>query len=316
MQQRKSSEAAFFANDVTRANWANQLRTQKNCRRQNLPAAVFHVFYKSLCSLHHTHAACTAGGHCRSVFLNACNNGFGCQQCACNAGCVLQCASGNLCRIQNTCFYHIYIRLHCRASKPIADRGLSYLVDDNAAFQTCVCCDMVQRSFQCLQDNLRTGLLIAFQCICQASATSLHAWIYADPPPAMIPSSTAALVAARASSIRSFASFISVSVAAPTRITATPPASFASLSCSFSLSKSEVVSSICALDLCDSCCDCILVACTINDDGVLFLNLNRFCTAEHIHCGIFQFKAKLSEMITCPPVRIAISSSIAFLLSP
>ena len=77
-------------------------------------------------------------------------------------------------------------------------------------------------------------------------ATCLVAWIYADPPPAMIPYSTAALVAARASSIRSFASFISVSVAAPTRITATPPASLASLSCSFSRSKSDLVSSICA----------------------------------------------------------------------
>ena len=75
-------------------------------------------------------------------------------------------------------------------------------------------------------------------------ATSLDAWIYAEPPPQMMPSSTAALVAASASSRRSFASFISVSVAAPTRITATPPASFASLSCNFSLSKSEVVSSI------------------------------------------------------------------------
>ena len=58
-------------------------------------------------------------------------------------------------------------------------------------------------------------------------STSLDAWIYAAPPPQMMPSSTAALVAASASSIRSFASFISVSVAAPTRITAKPPASFA-----------------------------------------------------------------------------------------
>ena len=38
-QQRKSSKAAFFANDMTRANWANQLRTQKTaagktCRQQ------------------------------------------------------------------------------------------------------------------------------------------------------------------------------------------------------------------------------------------------------------------------------------------
>ena len=60
----------------------------------------------------------------------------------------------------------------------------------------------------------------------------------------MIPSSTAALVAANASSIRNLASCISVSVAAPTRTTATPPDNLASLSCNFSLSNSEVVSSI------------------------------------------------------------------------
>src|ERR671925_661229 len=47
-----------------------------------------------------------------------------------------------------------------------------------------------------------------------------------------------------ASSTRCFFSFISVSVAAPTLTTATPPASFASRSCSFSRSKSESVVSI------------------------------------------------------------------------
>jgi len=52
----------------------------------------------------------------------------------------------------------------------------------------------------------------------------------AVPPPATIPSSTAALVAFKASSILSFLSLSSVSVAAPTWITATPPASLASLS--------------------------------------------------------------------------------------
>jgi len=80
---------------------------------------------------------------------------------------------------------------------------------------------------------LRTTFAPVFSSPSRVSAslaTSFDAWMYADPPPAMIPSSTAALVALRASSIRSFASFISVSVAAPTRITATPPASFASLS--------------------------------------------------------------------------------------
>ena len=46
--------------------------------------------------------------------------------------------------------------------------------------------------------------------------------------------------------MRSFFSFISVSVAAPTLMTATPPASFARRSCSFSLSYSLVVTPICA----------------------------------------------------------------------
>jgi hypothetical protein len=48
--------------------------------------------------------------------------------------------------------------------------------------------------------------------------------------------STAARVACIASSTRAFFSFISVSVAAPTLITATPPTSFANRSCNFSRS--------------------------------------------------------------------------------
>src|SRR5208337_4335266 len=61
----------------------------------------------------------------------------------------------------------------------------------------------------------------------------------ATPPPGTIPSSTAALVACRASSTRSLRSFTSTPVAPPTLMTATPPASFASRSCSFSLSEKE-----------------------------------------------------------------------------
>ena len=58
----------------------------------------------------------------------------------------------------------------------------------------------------------------------------------ATPPPATIPSSTAALVACNASSTLSFFSFISTSEAAPTYKTATPPANLAKRSCNFSLS--------------------------------------------------------------------------------
>ena len=58
----------------------------------------------------------------------------------------------------------------------------------------------------------------------------------ATPPPGTMPSWTAARVAWSASSTRAFFSFISSSEAAPTRTTATPPASFASRSSSFSRS--------------------------------------------------------------------------------
>ena len=60
--------------------------------------------------------------------------------------------------------------------------------------------------------------------------------ISATPPPGTMPSSTAARVACSASSTRAFFSFISVSVAAPTLMTATPPTSLARRSWSFSRS--------------------------------------------------------------------------------
>ncbi len=66
----------------------------------------------------------------------------------------------------------------------------------------------------------------------------------AVPPPATMPSSIAARVAERASSMRCFFSLSSTSVAAPTLTTATPPASLARRSWSFSRSQSESVSSI------------------------------------------------------------------------
>mgnify|MGYP003496533930 CR=1 FL=1 len=67
-------------------------------------------------------------------------------------------------------------------------------------------------------------------------STSGKMFINAVPPPATMPSSTAALVADKASSTLNYLSFISTSVAAPTPITATPPASFAKRSCNCSFS--------------------------------------------------------------------------------
>ncbi len=88
------------------------------------------------------------------------------------------------------------------------------------------------------------GALIALRMISYPTAsspsslrsTALPALTSAAPPPMIMPSSTAALVAESASSTLSFFSFISVSVAAPTLMTATPPLSLARRSWSFSLS--------------------------------------------------------------------------------
>ena len=71
--------------------------------------------------------------------------------------------------------------------------------------------------------------------------TFAAALMRALPPPGTIPSSIAALVALTASSTFNFRYFISVSVDAPTLITATPPESFAIRSSIFSISNLESV---------------------------------------------------------------------------
>ena len=137
----------------------------------------------------------------------------------------------------------------------------------------------------------------------------------ATPPPATIPSSTAARVALSASSSLAFFSFSSTSVGAPTLITATPPASRACRSCSFSRSKSEVVTSICAL-----------------------ISFMRFWIASSLPAPSMMVVLSLVETMrrarpksatwacskvrprsfktAVPPVRMAMSSSIALRRSP
>ena len=63
----------------------------------------------------------------------------------------------------------------------------------------------------------------------------------ATPPPGSNPSSSAALVACKASSIRSFFSLISVSVAPPMLITATPPTNLPKRSCKCSFSNAGLL---------------------------------------------------------------------------
>ena len=149
------------------------------------------------------------------------------------------------------------------------------------------------------------------------SSLSRAGWMSMNvvPPPATMPSSTAARVAFRASSMRYFLSFISTSVAAPISMTATPPASFARRSWSFSLSKSDVVLLIC----------CLIWA---TRSSIAFLSplppmivVSSF--VETILCAwprssivTLSSLRPSSSLMTLPPVSVAISWSMALRRSP
>ena len=117
----------------------------------------------------------------------------------------------------------------------------------------------------------------------------------AAPPPAMMPSSTAARVAEMASSMRCLRSLSSTSVAAPTLMTPTPPASLASRSCSFSRSQSESVSSIsrriCAIRSSISSC----VAGAVGDRGGVLGDDDAPGPAEHVQAGLVELEPDLGR---------------------
>src|SRR5215203_5034296 len=108
-----------------------------------------------------------------------------------------------------------------------------------------------------------------------------------------MPSSTAARVACMASSTRSLRSFTSTSLAPPTRITATPPASFASRSCSFSPIVVGCGLLDLGFDLSDTCFDVGLFASTADDRGVLFLDHHFFGSPQHVHCNLIEFDSEI-----------------------
>ena len=135
------------------------------------------------------------------------------------------------------------------------------------------------------------------------------------PPPATMPSSTAARVALSASVTRSFFSLTSVSVAPPTRRTATPPESFASRSWSFSFSYSLAVSAI------DSRSRSQRSSTASVPPAPSSMIVSSFEIVIFLHVPsssivvVSSFMPTSSE-ITVPPVKTAMSWSVALRLSP
>jgi len=132
--------------------------------------------------------------------------------------------------------------------------------------------------------------------------------------PTTMPSSTAARVALRASVIRSLISPTSTSEPPPTLMTPTPPCNLARRSESFSLSYS-LVESLCYSLICSHRS---LIA--YLDPYPCMMIVSSLVTSTFLHCpstvdSAFSSVSPISSVTTVPPVRIAMSLRIAFLLS-
>jgi hypothetical protein len=121
------------------------------------------------------------------------------------------------------------------ALRPWPGVEVAHLLDHDAALEAGVDGDLLERGLDGDLDDVGTGGLVAVELELLEGALS-PACMSATPPPATMPSSTAALALRTASSMRCLRSLSSTSVAAPALMTATPPASLASRSCSFSRS--------------------------------------------------------------------------------
>ena len=147
------------------------------------------------------------------------------------------------------------------------------------------------------------------------AATAASARSRATPPPTTIPSSIAARVAASASSTRDLRSLSSTSVAAPTRITATPPLRRATRSSSFSLSHCEVDSSAWArISATRAWIDVESPAPSMTVVVSLVTAARR--ARPSMSTVVFSSLKPRSSVTTVPPVRTARSSSIALRRSP
>ena len=138
-----------------------------------------------------------------------------------------------------------------------------------------------------------TGGLVARRATRRRPGTAARARSRAVPPPATTPSSMAARVADRASSMRCFFSLSSTSVAAPTLMTATPPASLARRSWSFSRSQSESVFSISALIWSMRPLTSSSVAATVDDGGVVLGDDDLLGRAEQVERDVLELEADL-----------------------
>ena len=179
--------------------------------------------------LHHAHSAASLR-HSRFRLLDLCDACLCCQQHCCYGRGILKSGSCDLYRVNDSGRNHVFILL-VRGIESEVSFCLLYLRYYYGSVESCVLSDLSYRFLESSLYDLCACLDVAFLLV----GISLDSIDRSDQR-----------YSAAGSSL-SFFSLSSVSEAAPALITATPPLSLASLSCSFSLSKSDVVSSIEAL---------------------------------------------------------------------
>ncbi|CAL3966869.1 unnamed protein product [Diplocarpon coronariae] len=151
-------------------------------------------------------------------------------------------------------------------------------------------------SFPAFSTIIRAGLLTGLR----PPRAWLAAFSRAVPPPGRIPSSTAALVAFRASTYLSFFSPTSTSEDPPTLITATPPDSLAR--------RCWIVHN--TSDLLTALADGILASLAVQDDGVFLCDGDRSGTTKHVWRSLLQLNIELDRLAIVTEARSFDSSDL------
>src|SRR5271165_6732588 len=174
------------------------------------------------------HARCTLG------FRPVGHHCLGGDQQPRNRSGILQCHPHDLGRIDDPGRHHVLVVARLRVIAEVRLVLVGQLADDDRALDTGILRDLPDWRLNRLADDVNPDLLVVVRGVESGENLAGKEQRYATA--ATTPSSTAALVACMASSTRSLRSLTSTSLLPPTRMTATPPASLARRSSSFSRS--------------------------------------------------------------------------------
>ena len=125
------------------------------CRPQNKADDLIHP------AAHTAHRSGRSSVGSRSILLLIGNERVGGQDHRSDGGRVLKCRTGNLCRVDDTLLDHIAVGFVVSV-KTDTFLGILYLLNDNAALETCVLGDLADRLFERADNDLNTCLLYTY----------------------------------------------------------------------------------------------------------------------------------------------------------